>query len=244
MAQSLRSLTSFGIGNFASYLNALRKDPILDPPFELLNDPAASESLTQEISIEHQAQFDTKLRAATYLKATLATLDPATLFLNSGLWSWLALFFFDNLCPKDDGRRKPVADSHYILDPLNHKRRYRHLLATPLQIMLAIPDFNRIFLNADLSHHGDLIEQTMSRLYLIRIPAVREAIDILYYDKTREQAKRGIINKTPRRGDLRNRFVRRIQQLSLTFDLGSMDGGQLVSVLGQEFENWQTNGNS
>lgn len=243
MSAKLRQLTSTGIERFRSFLAQLRKDRTLSLPFELLIDPETSEAVPQEIQLERPG-FKVKSDAASYLKDRLAPLHSPAIATNAGLWTWLTLFYFDDVCPAVDGSRKPVADAHYILDPFNHRRRYRHLLATPYRILITIPDHNRIFLNTPLPVHGDLIEQTMGRLYLIRIPAVREAIDMLYFDEATGRVKRGAMNKTPRRGDLRSRFVTRIQQLSLTYDVGSLNGAELISLMGAEFERWRINGDT
>jgi hypothetical protein len=150
---------------------------------------------------------------------------------NVGLWSWLALFYFDSVCPNG----KPVADPHYLMDR-DYKRRYRHLLATPYLILEAAPDSNRLFLEAPLNVHGDLIEQVVSRLFLIRKRAVREAMDIMYFDENSGSARRGITNRK-KPGTLR-RLATRLQQAQLTYDVDGMSGKRLVELLGAEFSRW------
>jgi hypothetical protein len=237
MADSLRRLNAEGINRFAAYLGELRKDRTLAPDRSLLVDESTSEFMAGGVELE-QPGFSTKKQAAEYLHPRLKTLDPPDLFRDAQLWTWLALYYFDDVCPADeDGKRKPVADPHYILDAQNHRRRYRHLLATPVLIKDAIPDHNRIYLNAPLPVHGELVEQTMSRLYLIRIPAVREAIDRLYFDTERDAVKPGAVTRT-RRGNLRERLTTRIQQLSMTYDVSAMSSDQLIEALGTEFEQW------
>lgn len=237
MVDNLRRLNAEGISRFATYLVTLRQDHTIAPDRSLLLDESSSEFLAGGVELERPG-FTTKRQAAEYLLPRLKTLAHPDLYRDMGLWSWLALYYFDDVCPPGDGgKRKPLADPHYILDAHNHKRRYRHLLATPVQIQDAIPDHNRIYLNAPLPVHGDLVEQTMSRLYLMRIPAVREAIDRLYFDPEREGVKRGALTRT-RRGNLRERLTVRIQQLSMTYDVSAMSGDDLIDVLGAEFAGW------
>lgn len=236
MADSLRRLNAEGINRFASFLAELRKNRTLTPDRSLLVDESTSEFMAGGVELE-QPGFTTKGEAAEYLHPRLKALDLPDLFRDAGLWTWLAFYYFDDVCPPAEGKRNPVANPHYVLDAHNHKRRYRHLLATPVLIQDAIPDHNRIYLNAPLSVHGDLVEQTMSRLYLIRIPAVREAIDRLYFDTERNGVKRGALTRT-RRGNLRDRLTTRIQQLSMTYDVSAMSGAQLIDALGSEFERW------
>jgi len=238
MSDRLRRLTDKGIAEFQAYLAALLKDRSLAVPRHLLTALVLSESISGAPSIDRPG-FTTKRQAAEYLAKSLGALAASDLMRDAGLWSWLALYYFNDICPLDsDGRRKPVADPHYILDPANSKRRYRHLLATPYQIIIAMPDYNRIFLNAPLPVHGDLVEQTMGRLYLIRLASVRELIDRLYYDKEKGKAKRGIVTKKEKRGDLRNRLPIRIRQLQKTYDVAGLTGDQLLDLLGSEFDRW------
>lgn len=236
MSNSLRRLNAEGVSRFAAYLAELREDRTRAPDRSLLVDESTSEFMAGAVALEKPG-FSTKKQAAEYLHPRLKMLNHPDLFRDGGLWSWLALYYFDDLCPCINGTRKPVANPHYILDAINYTRRYRHLLATPVLIRDAIPDHNRIYLNAPLSIHGDLVEQTMSRLYLVRIAGVREAIDRLYYDTKLGAVKRGALTRT-RRGNLRERLTIRIHQLSMTYDVSAMSGAQLIEALGAEFDGW------
>lgn len=240
MTEQLRRLTQSGIKHFDDYLADLRNNNSLAVPYHLLNSGEMSEAFVGAPDIDRPG-FKTKRDAAEYLNALLSPLDKGNLSRDAGLWTWLALFYFDDLCPKSpSGSRKPNADPHYILDAYNFKRTYRHLLATPYRILRALPKYNRIFLDSPIHIHGDLTEQMMGRLYLIRKPAVSELIDNLYFDETRARPKRGILNHgvNQRRGDLRNRLPVRIIQLEKNYDVDSLNGGQLLSLLGEEFEGW------
>jgi hypothetical protein len=127
----------------------------------------------------------------------------------------------DDVAPVRSGARRILADPHYILDA-DYKRRYRHLLATPVRIRREIPRNNSLFLDAPLSQHGEIMEQLVSRLFVMRIPAVAEALQLLYFDQDAGKPKRGIVPKQEQAGDLRNRFPARLRQLTLTYDLGEL----------------------
>lgn len=104
----------------------------------------------------------------------------------------------------------------------------------------ALPDHNRICLNAQLPVRGDLIEQTMGRQYLVRIPAVRKCVRPSIGCTTtqkRKRSKRGELTRN-RRGNLRERLVARKKQSSMNDDVSSMSGSQLIDVLGSRFEGW------
>jgi hypothetical protein len=238
--QYIRRFRPAGLEQFRSYLNRLMNTPSEPPPVEIIDSPEHTELCGRMVNIE-RVNLISKRDAAAYLKDRLGHLGPTGGLMHDYLlWSWLSLFFFDNVCPAQNGRRKVKAPAHYILDPFNHQRRYRHLLATPYQIMLEIPDHNRIYLDSPIETHGEIIEQTMSKLYLMRVPAVREVIDRLYFDQASGKPKRGLFPKkeSARPGDLRNRLPIRIQQLQKTYDISALDGPRLLALLGGEFDRW------
>lgn len=232
----LRRFNEAGLAWFKAQLAAIRADPGRDPDPDRLEDPELTVPVEPTILVEKVA-FGIKRDAAEYLGMKLTPLKSAILFDDAGLWAWLDLLYFDSVCPKRDGRRKVVADPHYIVDP-DFRRRYRHLLATPVRVLWAVPKYNALFLDVPLDTHGEMMEQLMSRLYVMRIPAVAEAAELLYFDSAIQKRKRGVFPTTPQRGDLRNRFPIRLRQLMLTYDVAALNGEQLVRLLGTEFQRW------
>ncbi|MBK8979628.1 MAG: hypothetical protein IPM29_27330 [Planctomycetes bacterium] len=238
MRHALRRLNEAGVQDFRSWLAASRGRTATAPPSHLLDDRTRSDTVEGDILLERPG-FTTKRDAAVYLRDRLRRVRSLDLHRDQGLWTWLALFYFDDVCPVTDGHRRVLDQAHYVLDHVNDRRRYRHLLATPHQILLEMPDHNRLFLDAPLSVHGDLVEQMMGRLYVIRLPGVRAALERLYFDHEGGRPKRGIMSsKKPRRGDLRNRLPARIRQLQRTYDLAAVTGEQFLQLLGPEFEPW------
>lgn len=143
-----------------------------------------------------------------------------------------------------NGKKKPKADPHYILDANDYRRSYRHLLRTPYQILRAMPDHNRLYLDHPLDVHGETIEQTISKLYLMRLKPVRAVVDRLYIDRETGKPKRGLFNKkqNAKPGDLRNRLPVRLRQLQKTYDVAGISESQLLELLGTEFSSWNPDG--
>lgn len=241
MAMKIRRLTKLGMERFSDYLADLRTNGTLPVPEYLLEDRDSSEMI-DGAPVINRLEIKTKRQAAEHLIKTLSLIDNASIMNDAGLWSWLGLYFFNDICPANNaGKRKPHSDYFYIFAASNWRRRYRHLLATPFIILRAVPDHNRIFLDTPIHIHGDLIEKTaLGRLYLMRLPAVREMIDMLYFDKQTGKAKVGLYPKKERAkpGDLGNRLPIRIQQLQKTYDIASLNGKQLLELLGDEFAVW------
>jgi hypothetical protein len=233
----LRRFNVTGVERFRAQLAVLRQDPKSPVDTTILEDNALTEQAMPAVDVARPG-FVTKREAADYLDPKLSALRGRGLFDDVGLWSWLAMFYLDDVVPPRSKGRRALADPHYILD-VDYKRRYRHLLATPVRVRREIPNNNSLFLDAPLNQHGEIMEQLVSRLYVMRIPAVAEALELLYFDQTARKPKRGIVPTQEQAGDLRNRFPARLRQLSLTYDLGELNGPQLVQLLGREFERWQ-----
>jgi hypothetical protein len=237
MNASLRRLTGAGLDRFGAYLIDLQADKSLAAPNSLLFDKAYSEQVQGGGTVE-EVTLRTKNDAAVYLHRLLGGMKPDDIDRDVGLWSWLALYYFEQVCPVELGKRDPHKPPRYIFEPLNHQRRYRHVLWTPYWILRVMPDHNRIYLNESLTVHGDLVEQTLSRLVnVLRLQGFREVVDLLYFNEETGTYKRGTLSRK-RRGSLWPRLVTRVRQLSLTYDVAAMDGPQIIEALGEEFSGW------
>lgn len=238
MTDLVRRFNEAGILKFKDALADLRMNGT-EIPKTLLTEESITEVVKTVDPIDRPG-FKTKRDSAEYLVKKLAKIDSGLLFKDAGLWTWLAMYFFEDLCPKKaDGSRDPVADPHYILEPQNSKRIYRHLLATPYRVLRAVPHHNRLFLDAPLPIHGDTMETLMSRLFLMRMPSVAEVVELYYFDASTGRIKKGCFPKKAKPGDLRNRIPARVRQLLKTYDVASMKGETLDKLLGAEFDTWR-----
>ena len=134
MGEPVRALNAKGLEHLADYLESLRSGVVREPPLDILRDGGTSEPVDFQATVEHP-QFASRLVGAQYLhEAFSGCSDRAVLAEHAGLWSWLALFFFDQLCPaRPDGTRRPGRDYYYI--PGTHAwHYYRHKLAGPFRI--------------------------------------------------------------------------------------------------------------
>ena len=118
----LQRLNANGLIQFRSYLGCLRESPTTPPPTELLADPRFTERLSRQLSVERR-DFVNKYDAGVYLNQLLAPLSSDQVRVDGGLWSWLAIFFFDQLCPaKTGGSRKPLAENSRYLARVGEHR--------------------------------------------------------------------------------------------------------------------------
>ena len=237
-----------GIEAFRAFLASCREDPETAIPNDLLYDDALSSAVRPPLTVEPR-NFNERADAAEYLGEVLSPLPEYDVANNAGLWSWLTLFYFDEVCPVRDGKRRVKNDYYYIFDPKNSRHVYRHLLFIAWRVRCIAPDHNRLFLRTPVSSLDKVTTEVMKRLYLTRIPCIFEVLDRLYWDDKRRRARVGIVqSNTVRPGDLSHRFPIRIQQLEKTYDLHSLDADQMIELLGEEFQGlgdsnltfWQT----
>jgi hypothetical protein len=125
MGDLVRILNNEGIRKFRLYLADLRSGSSSTPPRDILSDAWCSAKLPIDIEVEERI-FDSRLNAAKYICKALRPLGHSKIEQNVGLWSWLSLYFFDQVCPiSGTGKRSPGLDYRYILD-IDFRFYYRH----------------------------------------------------------------------------------------------------------------------
>jgi len=232
----VRQFNPAGVRAFQSSLARCREAPQTPAPRHLLEDDAFTETVEPTITVQPK-RFRTRRDAAAYLSAALAPLGEPNIAGNAGLWTWLTLFFFDEVCPADQGGRHVKNDYYYLFEPKNSRHSYRHLLFIAWYVLRVAPEHNRLFLDVSVSSLDEVTKVVMERLYLTRIPCLFEVLDRLYWDQSRGRVRSGIVTReTVKPGDLRHRLPTRVRQLEKTYDLFSLNANQLIELLGTEFQ--------
>src|SRR3982074_779342 len=130
MSDELRRLNDTGIAQFAEYLNEGASGA---PPLHLLLHPDTSEPLDVSIKLV-QRIYTNRYELGRELIMRLGQLDPSRISNDRGLWTWLALYLFDQLSPlASDGKRKLDKEYRYVLSN-DYRHYYRHLVRTPWQL--------------------------------------------------------------------------------------------------------------
>jgi hypothetical protein len=237
---TIRKFTDEGVDQFRSYLAELKEGSTSPPPFHILNDPATSESLSDEVQIENR-NFETRLDLARYLNVTLADIDSDSIETDVYLWSWLSLFYFDQVCPpQKDGVRRPGRDYRHILEP-GYPNGHRHLLCGPYMVYAVYElgeDLSKLLLCTDIPIENKFHHELAGRQSLITNRGTLEAVHTLYYEEAADKPKRGAQVKKPTPGSF-YRFIGIIQQLDLNYDLYSMHGNEILDLLPPEFNKWK-----
>lgn len=231
----LRSLNARGISEFGAFLGEIRKGAEFRASPAILYLDDYTTRLPRSIEVEPRT-FASKFEAAQYLAPRVAELPGMAD--DDGLWSWLALYYFDQLSPLDpDGKRRPRENYHYI--PSNDGwKKERHLLAAPCKLFLLHGTHARLLLHPPVHQHGAFIYNLGFRRDLITNRGLIEAIDLLYWDTKRNAPKRGATTES-RPGNLR-RLITVVQQLDFNYDLYGMRADEILQLLPDEFDSWKT----
>jgi hypothetical protein len=229
-------LNSKGIECFKKYLNDLREKPDLEPPFKILENPDYSDAFQDKAKVE-KVEFQHRTHMVEYLSKALESLNVSSELENQGLWSWLSLFYFEQVCPKDlDQKRVPGMEYRHILN-VGYRYKHRHLLAGPIQVFQMYGEKARLFLSGVVHTENQVHHELGTRQSFITNPSIIEVADTLYFDKNKNKSKAGAQSRT--RGGSLLRFINVMQQLELTFDLYSMSSEEILKLLPEEFDTWQ-----
>ena len=237
--QPLRKFTDDGIDRFRSYLADLGNGSGAAPPFDLLVDSDASRPVHEDIHIENR-KFATRLELARYLDEVLTDIEIDGIESDVHLWSWLSLYYFDQVCPeKKDGGRKPGRDYRHILEP-GYRYGHNHLIAGAYLVYTVYGlnnGLSKLLLYTPLHVESGFHHQLAQRQSLITNKGLMEAATLLYFKNLKGKPKSGAIS--PKKAGNLYRFINVVQQLDLNYDLYSMSGEEVLQLLPAEFERWQ-----
>jgi hypothetical protein len=227
---ALRKLNRKGIAAFREYLASIRAGAEFQPSPAVLYVDDFSTPVLPRIDVEPRT-LKTKLAAAKYLTSVLEPLESPLLTADAELWSWLALFFFDQLSPIRGGKRRPREDYHYIP---SSRRPQRHLLAGAYGLYRLHGEQARVLLHPSVHQHGRFLFDLDYRRDLLTNRGLIEVVDRLYWNPATSRPKRGAASDN-QPGSLR-RLIAVVQQLDLNYDLFGMSAQEIEALLPSEFE--------
>ena len=235
----LRRFNESGLAEFREELLAMKSDPTREPPWHLLEDARFTAPAVVGSEVERKV-FTTRMEAAVAMNALLGDRPAPAADRDTGLWSWLALYHVDSISPPDgEGRRKVGAAHRYILEGVNHKTYYRHLLLGPYLILRAHrdePERAIVLLCQPPDAPGDIVEQLASRQEIVTNPVMMRVATELYYDRATGSPKRGASSKN--RGSAR-RLAEVTDQFDVTWDLFAVPWHSLLAKLPAEFNRFR-----
>lgn len=243
MSKEFRKLNDEGIRLFAEYL---ADGAIGATPVHLLTDPSTSDTLPAA-AYPAQKEFSDRFEFGVYLNELLKGLDPVQISRDRGLWTALALYWFDNICPPGkNGERKVDREYRYILSG-HYNTYYRHLVRSPWQCVRDHGENARFMLirPRDVDHplaiHGEILEQIGGRQRLFGSKAIVRAANAMYLDAKTGRPRKGVSGN--REGSAL-RFGKVVRQFDLTFDPDTMSVEEFIDILPKEFSKWKKAMNS
>jgi len=231
-----RKLNKKGLRVFELFIEDLRQGLKPNTPTYLLDNTDSSEAIPLEITLNSN-EFTTRYELGEHLVSAIDGQDMQPVMGDTGFWSWLALYWFDQLCPlKADGSRKPSMAYNYVLSN-NYNHRPRHAIYTTWQLVGRYGGHSRFLLCKELPVRGELIEQMMARQYLLSCEGVMEAAASLYWDGEIGSYKKG--SAARKSAGCVARFVGWLQQLELTYDLFSLKHDDIMELMPVEFDRFK-----
>lgn len=233
----MREFTPEGLQKFESEINELRRNERESISLELISSNSYTNILENSGLIE-QSYFEQKKDLIEYLFPIIDSLALDDLNRRVALWTWLAAYFFESICPKDETGKRKVNDTPlYILSIDEWGRFYRHLIASPYFMKKELGEISKFYLVGKSSVHGEHFEQLAAQQEYATSKGIIEAALKLYWDNSTQDLKRGARGKNSSKGVVR-RFTSVLKQLDLTYDLNSMSGEKIIKYLPNEFDHW------
>ena len=233
----IRMLNTAGIEAFRTYLNQLRSGQTGAPPRDILFDERQSAAFPVPLEIE-QRKFRFRIDFCEYMADVFGDTPYHLIAGNTGLWSWLSLWFFDQVCPPGSDRtRRPGMDYRHILSS-GYRYRHRHLLEGAYQVYHLYGMDAALLLCSALPHENSFHHELAGRQGFITNPVIINVATELYYDVRHSRPKTGA-GRGKTAGALR-RFVDVVNQLDMTYDLFSMQPKKLLALLPPEFDRWKS----
>ena len=236
---SLNRLTQPGVTAMNDWLDSVQNEPVEAPPATLINlgqfvEPTGYGRIAEPI------EFRSRFEWGQYAMKLFGDTPDAQIQADGGMWAWLTLIYFDQVCPPVGGIRRIRQRARYIPTGTDFRTYYRHLLAGPWQILAAHRDDpvrTQALLGGEISKPGDLYEQMASRMELATSATVLSLLNALYLDSTTGHRKRGAGGAG--RGSPR-RLADVLMQLDMTFDIYAMPLERLLKLLPKEFDRFRT----
>lgn len=245
MTDPVRRFTPAGFDAFRQFVSRAAAGGSAPAPEMLLTDPRYSEPAPFAATVDRRV-FGSRYELGVFLCDRLKAAPAATISRDHRLWSWLALYWFDQLAPlrADNTRRIYRPETLILPEKPDYTRYYRHFIRTPWLAVTLHGDAARVLLippgkgnEPPLARRGELVEQLGSRQWIFgNRTIIRGAFD-MYFDAAEGRPRRGSGGSG---GGSPRRLATIVDQLELTWDLHDCSPEQFVELLPREFDRWRT----
>lgn len=250
----MRTLNKDGVIKFREWIESLSVDNTTEKPDYLITDPNYSNEITDSQTLPVKI-FSTKYELAETLCPIVNDINDRNLVhFDSweGIYTTLALFYFESICERDSSKWVPKALSRYIFgDNTNNKPKlYDHRIYGPITLYSTCSKSVRPFFEGKLGDPAVTGQYEMSigsNNELAENPMVLETLKRLYVKKdgtifvgftgTKNYKVKRRTKTLDKPGGIR-RIPKVCRQLRRTFDLSEISSDEFVKLLPKEFQSW------
>lgn len=235
----LRRFNELGMDKFQEFLDRMQQESGESVPRFLLEDDEYSELITPVVRVD-PGPYTNHFEISKHLHERFRDSSGLTnIERDGGLWAWLSLLYFDQLCPrKVNGSRSPGERARWILNT-SSRRYYRQLIAGPYlvyRLHADSPERAIAMLCNPINELSDVYLELVDNPKLISAPTVVEAVTRLYYDPDTGRLKKGTARDA--KGGAR-RFGEILEQFNCTWDFHSLPVEQILAFLPAEFDRFK-----
>lgn len=238
----IRRLNHLGLERMHELIGSFSESPAKTVDFEreiwpILTGADTTLHAPRVIQADADRIFPRRYDLAEYLFGLVPNLGLSDPTRDEGLWSWLALLWFDQLAPKVKGARKIGERAKWF--PESGWKYYRHLVLGAYLIYSTNhdrPERAMALLFNPPHTPGEVVGQLASTLNIAQSKAAIGTATALYYDSQRSAMRRGK-GGSGRGSPRRLRTV--LDQLDRTFDLQSLTEDGLRALLPREFDRFR-----
>ena len=237
MTYRLRRLNDEGVRRFAEYLAGGADGPA---PVDLLDNPETSDALPVPV-IVGSGIFDSRFDFGVHRQTLFKYDDAAVIGSDRNLWTSLALYWFDHLCPPKPGGRDVGEEYRYILSS-DYRHYYRHLDARPGTLCTCMVKIRASCwsLHASRTTRSVFMARSWNSSAVAsrfsQAAASSAAANRMYLDPRTNRPRTGVAGSG--RGSAR-RFGIVLRQFDLTYDPEAMPDGGLTEVLPGAIQKWK-----
>lgn len=234
----VRIFNKAGIAKYDEILCALREARQGKLPEGFIEDDNFSTPYKFDVELEH-IEFKGRFELANYLFEKLQMDRNKNLYFDeSGLWTWISAFYFEELTPVKKYGLHVREKAWYILqDPRDFQRSYRHSVAYPCRLISELGQKCDWMLQSPTYRNNEVTEQLGAHKELALNKSVNDLARKLYFNSSNKKLKRKAASKNVSDAGIR-RFVTVAKQLQQTYYLDVMNERQIFDILPEEFEHW------
>lgn len=200
---------------------------------ELADDEDLLEPEALNVSIDPTKTFDSSHELGKYLCKQFLTMDVDAR--SSGLWTWIAMVYLDQLVERDRQSKPRLLSSYrYIFYEDNRLRYYRHLVFMPYYLNHRLGDDAFVFLDSPVYVSGDFLNQAQKD----EVVSNRNLVAMCgkyYYDRGSRKFSPGFTSTKADHRSMRRLVQSIVPQLSINFDMHILSPEEIFKLLPEDF---------